>query len=76
MLFYENMLWALMSLVIGIAIGSVLSKLFLELLVSMMGLNLNVHFEVPMGAIIDTAIIFLCDYPLYITSRVSFNLSL
>ena len=48
MLFYENMLMGLMSLVIGIAIGSVLSKLFLELLVNMMGLNLNVHFEVPM----------------------------
>ncbi|MBJ6949719.1 FtsX-like permease family protein, partial [Vibrio cholerae] len=45
MLFYENMLMGLMSLIIGIAIGSVLSKLFLELLVSMMGLNLNVHFE-------------------------------
>ncbi|WP_459503522.1 ABC transporter permease [Bacillus sp. C1] len=58
MLFYENMLMGLMSLVIGIAIGSVLSKLFLELLVSMMGINLNVHFEVPMGAVIDTAIIF------------------
>ncbi|HDR4568854.1 ABC transporter permease [Bacillus paranthracis] len=58
MLFYENMLMGLMSLIIGIAIGSVLSKLFLELLVNMMGLNLNVHFEVPMAAIIDTAIIF------------------
>ncbi|HHT7188106.1 TPA: ABC transporter permease [Bacillus cereus] len=58
MLFYENMLMGLMSLVIGIAIGSVLSKVFLELLVSMMGLNLNVHFEVPMAAVIDTAIIF------------------
>ncbi|MGN4946135.1 ABC transporter permease [Bacillus cereus group sp. MYBK104-1] len=58
MLFYENMLMGLMSLIIGIAIGSVLSKLFLELLVSMMGLKLNVHFEVPMAAIIDTAIIF------------------
>ena len=58
MLFYENMLMGLMSLIIGIAIGSVLSKLFLELLVSMMGLNLNVHFEVPMVAIVDTALIF------------------
>ncbi|MGD2277653.1 ABC transporter permease [Bacillus wiedmannii] len=58
MLFYENMLMGLMSLIIGIAIGSVLSKLFLELLVSMMGLNLNVHFEVPMAAIVDTALIF------------------
>ncbi|WIY58898.1 FtsX-like permease family protein [Bacillus arachidis] len=59
MLFYENMLMGLMSLVIGIVIGSLLSKLFLELLVSMMGLNLNVHFEVPMSAIVDTAIIFI-----------------
>ncbi|WP_439874388.1 ABC transporter permease [Bacillus mycoides] len=58
MLFYENMLMGLMSLIIGIAIGSVLSKLFLKLLVGMMGLNLNVHFEVPVAAIIDTAIIF------------------
>lgn len=58
MLFYENMLMGLMSLIIGIAIGSVLSKLFLELLISMMGINLNVHFEVPMAAVIDTAIIF------------------
>ncbi|MEK5113939.1 MULTISPECIES: ABC transporter permease [Bacillus] len=58
MLFYENMLMGLMSLIIGIAIGSVLSKLFLELLISMMGINLNVHFEVPMTAVIDTAIIF------------------
>ncbi|HDR7785410.1 TPA: ABC transporter permease, partial [Bacillus wiedmannii] len=58
MLFYENMLMGLMSLVIGIAIGSVLSKLFLELLINMMGINLNVHFEVPMAAVIDTAIIF------------------
>lgn len=58
MLFYENMLMGLLSLVIGIVIGSVLSKLSLELLVSMMGLNLHVHFEVPMNAIIDTAIVF------------------
>ncbi|TKH18587.1 ABC transporter permease, partial [Bacillus wiedmannii] len=58
MLFYENMLMGLMSLVIGIVIGSVLSKLFLELLVIMMGLNLSVHFEVPMSAIVDTSIIF------------------
>ncbi|WP_454054134.1 FtsX-like permease family protein [Clostridium sp. Marseille-Q7071] len=58
MLFYENMLMGLLSLVIGIVIGGLLSKLFLELLISIMGLNLNVHFEVPIGAIIDTSIIF------------------
>ena len=74
MLFYENMLMGLMSLVIGIAIGSVLSKLFLELLVNMMGLNLNVHFEVPMALLLIQQL-FFC-YFIYITSRISFNLSL
>ena len=58
MLFYENMLMGLMSLVIGIVIGSVLSKLFLELLVGLMGLDLQVHFEVPLAAIMNTAIVF------------------
>ncbi|MFI8708249.1 ABC transporter permease [Bacillus sp. NPDC077411] len=58
MLFYENMLMGLMSLVIGIVIGSVLSKLFLELLVGLMGLDLQVHFEVPLAAIINTVIVF------------------
>ncbi|CAG9614057.1 Bacitracin export permease protein BceB [Bacillus rhizoplanae] len=58
MLFYENMLMGLMSLVIGIVIGSLLSKLFLELLVSLMGLDLHVHFEVPLAAITNTAVVF------------------
>ena len=58
MLFYENMLMGMLSLVIGILIGSLLSKLFLEFLVNIMKLNLNVHFEIPIGAVIDTAIVF------------------
>ncbi|MEH6888491.1 ABC transporter permease [Bacillus sp. JJ864] len=58
MLFYENMLVGFMSLVIGIVIGSALSKLFLELLVDLMGLDLQVHFEVPLAAIIDTTVVF------------------
>ncbi|EEK76528.1 hypothetical protein bcere0009_45910 [Bacillus cereus R309803] len=64
MLFYENMLMGLLSLVIGIAMGSLLSKGFLKLLVNMMELNVNVHFEVPIGAVIDTAVIF-CFLILY-----------
>lgn len=64
MLFYENMLMGLLSLVIGIVIGSLLSKSFLQLLVSMMELGVNVHFEVPIGAVIDTAVIF-CFIILY-----------
>ncbi|CAM4290446.1 ABC transporter permease [Bacillus paranthracis] len=64
MLFYENMLMGLLSLVIGIVIGSLLSKGFLKLLVNMLELHVNVHFEVPIGAIIDTAVIF-CFIILY-----------
>ncbi|MFS8354156.1 FtsX-like permease family protein [Bacillus nitratireducens] len=64
MLFYENMLMGFLSLVIGIVIGSLLSKSFLQLLVSMMELGVNVHFEVPIGAVIDTAVIF-CFIILY-----------
>ncbi|PEK43138.1 ABC transporter permease [Bacillus toyonensis] len=64
MLFYENMLMGLLSLVIGIIIGSLLSKGFLNLLVNMMELGVKVHFEVPIGAVIDTAVIF-CFIILY-----------
>ena len=53
------MLMGLLSLVIGIVIGSLLSKGFLKLLVNMLELHVNVHFEVPIGAIIDTAVIFV-----------------
>lgn len=66
MLFYENMLMGLLSLVIGIAMGSLLSKGFLKLLVNMMELNVNVHFEVPIGAVIDTAVYFLFSHFIYI----------
>ncbi|KIL73933.1 ABC transporter permease [Bacillus badius] len=58
MLFYENLLMGLLALLVGIVIGSLLSKVFLELLVSMMELNLNVHFEVPVKAVLDTTVIF------------------
>ena len=53
------MLMGLLSLVIGTVIGSLLSKGFLKLLVNMLELHVNVHFEVPIGAIIDTAVIFV-----------------
>ena len=41
------MLMGLSSLVIGIVIGSLLSKGFLKLLLNMLELHVNVHFEVP-----------------------------
>lgn len=59
MLFVENMLMSLFALLIGIGIGGLLSKGFLQLLAHVTGLELNMHMEMPLAAIMDTAIIFL-----------------
>lgn len=56
------MLMGLSSLVIGIVIGSLLSKGFLKLLLNMLELHVNVHFEVPVGAVIDTTVIFVSSF--------------
>ncbi|WP_410991272.1 FtsX-like permease family protein, partial [Bacillus cereus] len=59
MLFVENMLMSLVSLLIGIGIGGLLSKGFLQLLAHVTGLELNMRIEMPLAAIMDTIIIFL-----------------
>ncbi|MHA4119746.1 FtsX-like permease family protein [Bacillus cereus] len=59
MLFVENMLMSLFALLIGIGIGGLLSKGFLQLLAYVTGLDLNLHMEMPLAAIMDTIIIFL-----------------
>ncbi|MFE4897223.1 ABC transporter permease [Peribacillus butanolivorans] len=72
MLFWETMLVGSISLVIGIAIGSMCSKLFLQLLVSLMKLNVVVHFEISRQAILDTICVFFII--LMYTSYKSFRL--
>ncbi len=58
MLFYENMTMGLIALVLGIAIGSLFSTLSTELLLNLMGIPMNIHFEIPMNAVINTSIVF------------------
>ncbi|HDR7618001.1 TPA: ABC transporter permease [Bacillus mycoides] len=59
MLFCETMIMGGVALVVGILIGSMSFKLFLELLMSLMKLNVPIHFELSIKAIIDTFIVFL-----------------
>ncbi|OOR55965.1 permease [Bacillus mycoides] len=59
MLFCETMIMGGVALVVGILIGSMSFKLFLELLMSLMKLTVPIHFELSIKAIIDTFIVFL-----------------
>lgn len=58
MLFYENIAMGILALLIGIFIGSLLSKLFIMLLLKLMGFVVQVKFAIIPKAIIDTAITF------------------
>lgn len=58
MLFYENIAMGALALFIGIFIGSLLSKLFIMLLLKLMGFVVKVKFAIIPKAIFDTAITF------------------
>ncbi|MBP0725477.1 ABC transporter permease [Bacillus sp. RG28] len=58
MLFYENFIMGIVALIIGIALGSVLSKVFVSILMKVMGYEALVHFSVSNSAIINTVIVF------------------
>jgi len=58
MLFYENLLMGILALVTGILLGSLLSKLFIMLLLQLMGYSINVKFAILLQPIINTAVMF------------------
>lgn len=58
MLFYENLLMGILALVTGIILGSLMSKLFVMLLLQLMGYSINVKFAILLKPIINTAIVF------------------
>ncbi|PGS63648.1 ABC transporter permease [Bacillus cereus] len=58
MLFYENLIIGALALGVGIIAGSLCSKLFLELLINLMNLDMQIDFELSISAIINTSIIF------------------
>lgn len=57
-LFYENLLMGLLALGTGILLGSLLTKLFVMLLLQLMGYSINVEFAIQLKPIINTSIMF------------------
>ncbi|ERI93550.1 efflux ABC transporter, permease protein [Clostridiales bacterium oral taxon 876 str. F0540] len=58
MLFYENIVMGIAALLFGIFIGGLLSKLFIMLLVKLMGFSADIVFIISTKAIINTSIVF------------------
>lgn len=56
MLFLENMTIGILSLVIGVGLGFVLSQFFLSLLMALMGLDFTLSFSFSFEAVLHTVI--------------------
>lgn len=59
MLFYENIFMGIAALLAGIFMGSLLSKLFIMLLIRLMGFSANISFMIPPMAILNTVVVFI-----------------
>lgn len=59
MIFYENMLLGIFSLVVGILLGTVFSRLFVLFLLKLMGLSLSITLTFSLQAVLKTAVVFL-----------------
>ncbi|MFJ8461585.1 FtsX-like permease family protein [Lysinibacillus xylanilyticus] len=59
MLFYENFILSFVALAVGIGLGSLLTKWFVQLLMKVMGYDVIANFSISSSAIINTAIVFL-----------------
>ncbi|KQL58963.1 MULTISPECIES: FtsX-like permease family protein [Bacillaceae] len=58
MLFLENMTIGILSLVIGVGLGFVLSQFFLSLLMALMGLDFTMSFSFSFEAVLHTVLVF------------------
>lgn len=58
LLFFENMVIGLLSLVIGVVLGFLLSRALLSILLKLMGLDVVAGFAFSTGALINTIIVF------------------
>lgn len=58
MLFLENMTIGILSLVIGVGLGFVLSQFFLSLLMALMGLDFTLSFSFSFEAVLHTVLVF------------------
>lgn len=58
LLFFENLVIGLISLVIGVGLGFFLSQALLSLLLKLMGLSISIGFAFSMQAVIETVLVF------------------
>ncbi|UYO02810.1 ABC transporter permease [Paenibacillus sp. PSB04] len=59
MLFYENFLMGVLALLVGIALGAVLSRFFVMLLMNVMGYDAMPNFAISPAAVLNTITVFL-----------------
>ncbi|MEC0238645.1 ABC transporter permease [Paenibacillus dokdonensis] len=59
MLFYENFLMGVLALIVGIALGSLLSRFFVSILMKVMGYDAISHFSISAAAIVNTFLVFM-----------------
>ncbi|MBB2480595.1 FtsX-like permease family protein [Bacillus sp. APMAM] len=59
MLFYENFIMGILALIIGIILGSILSKFFVVLLMKVMGYDAISNFAISFAAVMNTVIVFI-----------------
>lgn len=58
MLFFENVIIGAITLICGLVLGIILSRLFIMLLLKLVGAPVDVSFSIPMDAIMNTTITF------------------
>ncbi|WP_306008700.1 ABC transporter permease [Bacillus sp. MMSF_3353] len=58
MLFFENVIIGAITLICGLVLGIILSRLFIMLLLKLVGAPVDVSFSIPMEAIMTTTITF------------------
>ena len=59
LLFFENMVIGLLSLVVGVVLGFLLSRALLTILLKLMGLDIVAGFAFSMDALMNTGIVFI-----------------
>lgn len=59
MLFYENFLMGILALIVGIALGAVLSRFFVMILMKVMGYAVMADFSISPTAILNTFLVFM-----------------
>lgn len=59
MLFYENFLMGILALIVGISLGSVLSRFFVMILMKVMGYSVVANFSISPAAILNTFLVFM-----------------